>query len=130
MDSPTLKLFFQKNCLLSKIISKNQVNRRNIFTGKNPLFIKSINNILWKDQWNYQPNCYERTLEEKYEDKKIQHIYSKRSNFFMQYDIIMNCSFGYQNILLLLFYSASEENIYLIQKYFLPDRNCHHHWEI
>ena len=31
----------------------------------------------------------------------------------MQHDVIMNCSFGYQNIFL-LFYSASEENKYLI----------------
>ena len=40
------KLFFQKNRFLNKMISKNQVNKRNVFTGKNTLFLKSINNIL------------------------------------------------------------------------------------
>ena len=45
MDRPNPKLFFQKNRLLNKMISKNQ-NRRNTFTGKNALFLKSINNIL------------------------------------------------------------------------------------
>ena len=51
--------------------SKNQVNRRNICTGKNALFLKSINKILYRDQWNYLHNFYEETL--KYQDKKIQH---------------------------------------------------------
>ena len=32
----------------------------------------------------------------------------------MQQDITMNCSFGYQNIFLLLFYWTSEENKYLV----------------
>ena len=32
------------------MISKNQVNRRNIFTGKNAPFLKSINNNLKRDQ--------------------------------------------------------------------------------
>ena len=32
------------------MLSKNQVNRRNIFTEKNALFLKSINNILKRDQ--------------------------------------------------------------------------------
>ena len=35
MDSLNLELFFQKNRLLNKMISKNQVNRRNILTEKN-----------------------------------------------------------------------------------------------
>ena len=35
MDCPTPKLFFQKNCLVNKIIPKNQIIRRNVFTGKN-----------------------------------------------------------------------------------------------
>ena len=34
MDHPNPKLFFQKNRLLSNMTSKNQVNRRNIFTEK------------------------------------------------------------------------------------------------
>ena len=44
IDRPNSKLFFQKNRLLSNMMSKNQVNRRNIFTEKNALFLKSINN--------------------------------------------------------------------------------------
>ena len=32
--------------MLNKMISKNQVNKINIFTGKDALFLKSINNIL------------------------------------------------------------------------------------
>ena len=40
------KLSFHKNRLLNKMTSKNQVNRRNIFPGKNTLFLKIINNIL------------------------------------------------------------------------------------
>ena len=39
-------IFFLKNRLLNKMISKNQVNRKIIFIGKNALFLKSINNIL------------------------------------------------------------------------------------
>ena len=31
------------------MISKNQVNRKNIFTGKNALFLESMNNILKRD---------------------------------------------------------------------------------
>ena len=50
MDQPNPKLFFQKNCLVNKIIPKNQLNIRNIFTGKNALFVKSIKNILHRDQ--------------------------------------------------------------------------------
>ena len=46
MDRPNPKLFFQKNRLLSNMISKDQVNRRDIFTEKNALFLKSINKIL------------------------------------------------------------------------------------
>ena len=46
MDRPNLKLLFQKNRLLNKMILKNQVNRGNIFTRKNALFLKSITNIL------------------------------------------------------------------------------------
>ena len=46
MDRPNPKLFFQKNRLINKMIPKNQVNRRNIFTGKNSLFLKNIKNIL------------------------------------------------------------------------------------
>ena len=45
------------------MISGNQYNRRNIFTGNNALILKSINNILLIDYWNYDHNCYERTLE-------------------------------------------------------------------
>ena len=33
MDRPSPKLFFQKNRLPNKIISKNQVSRRNIFSS-------------------------------------------------------------------------------------------------
>ena len=50
MDRRNQKLFFQKNHLLNKMISKNKVHRRNIFTGKNTLFFKSIKNILGGDQ--------------------------------------------------------------------------------
>ena len=46
MDRPNPKLFFQENRLVNKMIQKNQVNRKNIFTRKNPLFVKSIKNIL------------------------------------------------------------------------------------
>ena len=42
MDSPNPKLFFQKNHLHNKMISKNQVNRRNIFTGKKDCFLKVL----------------------------------------------------------------------------------------
>ena len=49
MDLPNPR-FFQQNCLLNKMISKIQVNRRNVFPGKNALFLKSINNILLRDQ--------------------------------------------------------------------------------
>ena len=38
------------------MILKNQVNRRNIFTEKHALFLKTINNILKRDQSNYQHN--------------------------------------------------------------------------
>ena len=34
-----------------KMISKNQVNRKTIFTVKNALLLKSNNNILERDQW-------------------------------------------------------------------------------
>ena len=54
IDRPNRKLFFQKNRLLFKMMSKNQVNRRNIFTKKHALFLKSINNILKRNQSNYQ----------------------------------------------------------------------------
>ena len=37
IDLPNLKLFFSENCLLDKMIPKN------ISTGKNALFLKSIN---------------------------------------------------------------------------------------
>ena len=47
MGSPNLELFLQKNRLLNKMISKNQVNRRKFsLEKKNALFLKSINNIL------------------------------------------------------------------------------------
>ena len=36
------------------MISKNQVNKINIFTGKNALFLKSISSILYRAQWNDQ----------------------------------------------------------------------------
>ena len=36
----TENYFFQKNRLLNKIISKEQVSRRNIFTGKMHYFLK------------------------------------------------------------------------------------------
>ena len=42
MDILNLKLFFQKNRLLNKIMPKNQVNRRNIFTGKMYCFLKVL----------------------------------------------------------------------------------------
>ena len=42
IDNLNLKLFFQKNHLLNKIISKNHVNRRNIFTGKIHCFLKVL----------------------------------------------------------------------------------------
>ena len=37
MDFPEPKLFFQKNRLLNKMISKNQVNRGKVFTEKQHL---------------------------------------------------------------------------------------------
>ena len=46
MDRPNRKLFFQKTRLVKKMMPKNQVDRRNNFTEKNALFLKSIKNIL------------------------------------------------------------------------------------
>ena len=54
MDHPNQKSYFQKNRLFHKFISKNNVNIGNIFSGKNALFLKSINKILIRDQLNYQ----------------------------------------------------------------------------
>ena len=54
MDHPNQKSYFQKNRLFHKLISKNDVNIGNIFSGKNALFLKSINNMLIRDQLNYQ----------------------------------------------------------------------------
>ena len=46
------------------MIAKNQINRRNIFTEKYALFLKSINNILKRDQSNYQHNINIRLVTE------------------------------------------------------------------
>ena len=54
MDHPNQKSYFQKNRLFHKLISKNNVNIGNIFSGKNALFPKSINKILIRNQLNYQ----------------------------------------------------------------------------
>ena len=62
MDRPNLKSFFQKNRLLNKMFSKNQVNRRNIFPGKNALFLKSLA-AFYKEISERDPDFYERKLE-------------------------------------------------------------------
>ena len=46
MDLPNPKLKNPENLLFNKMISKIQVNRRNIFIGKYALLFKSINKIL------------------------------------------------------------------------------------
>ena len=46
MDLPNPKLFFSEKSFAYKVISKNEVTQIAIFTGRNALFLKSINNIL------------------------------------------------------------------------------------
>ena len=46
-----------------QMISKIQVNRRNIFTGKNTRFLKVSTTSYKEISENYQYNFYERTLE-------------------------------------------------------------------
>ena len=58
------------------MISKNLVNRRNISAGKNALYLKTIEKKCYKEISRIITTII---IEErwKYEDKKIQHIYSK-----------------------------------------------------
>ena len=44
------------------MISNNEVNRRNVFTGKNTLFLKSNNSILKREEYNYQHNIIIRCV--------------------------------------------------------------------
>ena len=44
------------------MISNNEVNRRNVFTGKNALFLKSNNSILKREGYNYQHNIVIRCV--------------------------------------------------------------------
>ena len=44
------------------MFSKNQVNRRNIFSGKNALFLKSLT-AFYKEISERDPDFYERKLE-------------------------------------------------------------------
>lgn len=71
----TQNYFFEKNCFPNKMISKSQVNRRNICAGKNALFLKSIIKfyteiseiictIFMKENWSIRTGKY-NTVNEK-----------------------------------------------------------------
>ena len=82
MDSLNLKLIFQKNRLLNKLIPKNQVNRRNIFTGKMHSFLKVLTTF-YKEI---------REIINLIVMRKIQHVYPKSSNLLMQTQPAVTCS--------------------------------------
>ena len=82
MDSLNLKLIFQKNRLLNKLIPKNQVNRRNIFTGKMHCFLKVLTTF-YKEI---------REIINLIVMRKIQHVYPKSSNLLMQTQPAVTCS--------------------------------------
>ena len=60
MDRPKPK---SEKSFAQQMISKIQVNRRNIFTGKNARFLKVSTTFYKEISENYQYNFYERTLE-------------------------------------------------------------------
>ena len=90
---PKIILSWKIVCL-TKWCQKNQVKRRNIFTEKNALFLKSINNILKRYQWNFHHNCYQRTLE-LWGQENAAYLFKKLKSFNAAW-LIMNYSFSYQ----------------------------------
>ena len=63
IDRPKLKSEKSEKSFAQQMISKIQVNRRNIFTGKNTRFLKVSTTSYKEISENYQYNFYERTLE-------------------------------------------------------------------
>ena len=98
----TEKYFFLKNRLLNKMISKHQVNRRSIFTGKMHFFLKVLATFYKEISETI------RTLELS-ELENTAYLLKKLKSFNGTW-LIMNCSFSYQRKFLLLFYSEWEEN--------------------
>ena len=62
-DRPKPKSEKSEKSFAQQMISKIQVNRRNIFTGKNTRFLKVSTTSYKEISENYQYNFYERTLE-------------------------------------------------------------------
>ena len=88
------------------MISKDQVNRRNIYTGKVNCFW-SIMNILKRDS-NYQNNCYERTLEV-WGYENTTYLLKKLKSF--KHNTIMYCSFSYQEIYFIMLLGIKRKQI-------------------
>ena len=63
IDRPKPKSERSEKSFAQQMISKIQVNRRNIFTGKNTRFLKVSTTSYKEISENYQYNFYERTLE-------------------------------------------------------------------
>ena len=63
IDRPKPKSERSEKSFAQQMISKIQVNRRNIFTGKNTRFLKVSTTSYKEISENYQYNFYERTVE-------------------------------------------------------------------